>query len=362
MRAVKGLRTGLCLSSLAFTALLTSAIGAYGYGEGGDAGSGPPPPGPSGNASGNTLTAEASTTSIRVTQVSGGGSGGTSSKGLAAVDPNWRPPACWYEPVATPAQLKAGVDRLKQGGDLVRVTPSLSWGEDLMVSHYEKGEGQSDGAAGYKDYNLGEDGMFWRGVINKNRENDPASYDCERNLFWQDAGTVPDDPNAPTPDVLAAYAYDKIQVPDTEIELKPDGRSTVNLPTWVWLDRGTFKDVKVRAELPHTNLWAETTAKPVALRLQPGTDDAETHPASGLCRINDDGSIGTPYTKGGTGDTPPCGITYRRASASEPYRLTASITWQISWEGTGGAQGDLPDGTFATTQDMAVQEIQSINR
>ena len=31
-------------------------------------------------------------------------------------------------------------------------------------------------------------------------------------------------------------------------------------------------------------------------------------------------------------------------------------------EGSGGAKGDLPDGTFETTQDMTVQEIQSINR
>ncbi|MET7292361.1 hypothetical protein ABZS79_09485 [Streptomyces griseoloalbus] len=42
--------------------------------------------------------------------------------------------------------------------------------------------------------------------------------------------------------------------------------------------------------------------------------------------------------------------------------LTASITWQVSWEGSGGTGGDLPDGTFETTQDMTVQEIQSINR
>ncbi|MFE9607250.1 hypothetical protein [Streptomyces sp. NPDC006012] len=42
--------------------------------------------------------------------------------------------------------------------------------------------------------------------------------------------------------------------------------------------------------------------------------------------------------------------------------MKASITWQISWEGSGGTQGDLPDGTFETTQDMAVQEFQAVNR
>jgi len=82
----------------------------------------------------------------------------------------------------------------------------------------------------------------------------------------------------------------------------------------------------VRAGLPGTGLWAETAAKPVALHLDPGTEDAETYPASGHCEISADGSIGTPYTRGSADRTPPCGIRYLRASGGEPYRLVASIT------------------------------------
>ncbi|GGW31830.1 hypothetical protein FHS32_000720 [Streptomyces albaduncus] len=177
---------------------------------------------------------------------------------------------------------------------------------------------------GYKDYDLGKDGYFWRGVAPDLTGLDTSL--CNRLMFWQDAGEIPDVPEAPTPEILAAYAYDKVKVPETEIELRPEARSTVNLPTWVWLDEGTFKDVTVRAELPHTGLWAETTAKPVALHLEPGTDDAETYPASGDCEITDDGSIGSPYTKGDADATPPCGIRHLRATAGDPYRLTASIT------------------------------------
>ncbi len=136
----------------------------------------------------------------------------------------------------------------------------------------------------------------------------------------------------------------------------------MNLPTWVWLDKATFQEVKVRAELEAAGVWAETTAKPVALHLDPGTEDAETYPSSGDCEINEDGSIGTPYSKGAAERTPPCGITYLRASGDAPYQLKASITWEISWQGSGGAQGDLPDGTFETTQDLAVREIQAVNR
>ncbi|MER6108720.1 hypothetical protein [Streptomyces hirsutus] len=359
MREVKRTNRGLVLASLTAVVLTVPITGAYGYGEADDMAPSTPSRGPSGSASGSSLTAEAGASGIKITQLSGGGSG-ASARAFAPVDPNWEPPACWYEPVATPEQLKGAVERLKEGGNLVPVTPTLSWGKDLMVDHYEKGEGQADGE-GYRDFNLGEDGYFWRGVINESRQNDIDSYDCERNLFWQDANTLPDD-HAPTPDVLAAYAYDRIEVPGTRIELKPAARSIVNLPTWVWLDKGTFKEVLVRAELPNTGVWAETTAKPVALRLDPGTEDAETYPVSGDCEINRDGSIGTPYAKSDIDRMPPCGIRYLRATNGEPYRLKASITWEISWEGSGGAQGDLPDGTFETTQDMAVQEVQSINR
>ncbi|WP_435284818.1 hypothetical protein [Streptomyces koelreuteriae] len=354
-------KAGLLLAASACGLVLSSTT-AYAIGEGDIE---PPSSGASAGASGGTLTAAAGTTSIKVTQAGGGGSG-KSPRALAPVDPNWEPPPCWYEPVATPRQLKSAVAGFKKGGEVasmgVPVTPTLSWGEELMVDHYEKGKPEFKSGEGYKNYNLGKDGYFWRGVINKNREGDVETLDCERTLFWQDAGSLPDVKRAPTPDILSAYAYDKIKVPETEVTVKPAAKSTVNLPTWVWLDKATFKEVKVRAELEAAGVWAETTAKPVALHLDPGTDDAETYPASGDCEINDDGSIGTPYTTGDADRTPPCGIRYLRASAGTPYQLKASVTWQISWEGSGGARGDLPNGTFETTEAMTVQEIQSINR
>ncbi|MDQ1017156.1 hypothetical protein QFZ43_003705 [Streptomyces afghaniensis] len=317
-----------------------------------------------GNA-GSNGTLSASVSNIKLTYPSGGGGDGKEGN-LGTVDPNWKPPACWYEPAFTPEQLKHFVDT-DSGGD-VGIHESW-WGKGLWTDHYRDGKPADNfdmhaptnsTAEGYKNYNLGKDGYFWRGVAPD--PNDSESWDCGRIMFWVDAGKVPDDPNTPTPKTLAAYAYNKVKVPETKVDLKPAAKSTVNLPTWVWLDKGTFKDVKVRAELPNTGLWAETTAKPVALHLEPGTEDAETFPASGNCEINEDGSIGTPYTKGDADKTPPCGIRYLRATNGTPYQLSASVTWQITWEGSDGTGGDLPDGTFETTQDMNVQEIQSINR
>ncbi|MFG2313530.1 hypothetical protein [Streptomyces tendae] len=346
------------------------APAAYANGTPGNTTTPPADESPKGDANGRTLLSSVSQSRIQLTYP-GGRTGSGSMEDLTSVDPNWEPPVCWYEPVFTPEQLKSAVADLKKNGGLGAVNAHEFWTSGIFVDHYEEGEEQDNFdinaskntmAKGYKDYNQGKDGMFWRSVVRKGHEHDTKAWDCGRVMFWQDAGTIPDDPHAPTPETLAAYAYDQIDVPKTEVELKPQAKSTVNLPTWVWLDKGTFKEVKVRAELPGTGLWAETTAKPVALHLDPGTADAETFPASGDCEINADGSIGTPYTKGKADQTPPCGIRYLRASNGEPYQLSASITWEISWEGTGGAQGDLPDGTFETTQDMEVQEIQSINR
>ncbi|GGJ52352.1 hypothetical protein [Streptomyces brasiliensis] len=308
------------------------------------------------------IYASATYSRIKVRQVSGP-TGGKRGR-ISSVDVNWKPPACWYEPVFTGEGLKNFVDRTDGNGD---VGIHEAWfGKELWTDHYRDGKPETNfddafsTAEGYKDYNIGKNGYFWRSVAPD--DTDPDSWDCGRIMFWQDAGEIPRIPHAPTPKTLAEYAYNQVQVPDTETELKPSTKSTVNLPTWVWLDQGTFRDIKVRAELPGTGLWAETTAKPVSLHLDPGTEDAETYPASGDCTFKDDGSIGTPYAKGDADRTPPCGIRYLRATSGTPYHLKASVTWKITWVGTGGAEGDLPDGTFETTQDMDVQEIQSVNR
>jgi hypothetical protein len=55
-------------------------------------------------------------------------------------------------------------------------------------------------------------------------------------------------------------------------------------------------------------------------------------------------------------------VTYLRSSGGGSYALKATLTWQITWKGTGGTGGDLPNGTFATTTEVPVQEIQAVNR
>jgi enoyl reductase len=88
--------------------------------------------------------------------------------------------------------------------------------------------------------------------------------------------------------------------------------------------------------------------------------DATVYPASGDCPINPDGTIGTPYQPADGNNIPPCGLTYLHATTGgSPYPFKATLTWKISWTGSGGT---LPNGVFGTTTPMTVQEIQTAVR
>jgi hypothetical protein len=267
---------------------------------------------------------------------------------------DWEPPACWYEPYWKAENFKTFMEAKWSMYESVGGAPA---GIADAKDRYKNGHP-------YKDFNVdkNDDGMWWVPVRNPEMKGDPAAKACDRDPFWVPNGENPDVPQAIDTETLAGLAHQRTRVPETRISMAPDGRSTVNLPTWVWLDKAAFKTVSVTASLPGTGLWATTTAKPVSLHIDPGTDDAHTFPASGECAINGDGSIGEPYAKGKAERTPPCGVSYLRSSGTDSYALKATLTWEISWEGTGGTGGELPNGTFATTTDVPVREIQSVNR
>ncbi|MXM62448.1 hypothetical protein GR925_03030 [Streptomyces sp. HUCO-GS316] len=284
------------------------------------------------------------------------GAEATTSGGFKPVG-DWTPPACWYEPRWTPAEY---AEEFKKEWNIAH-SSGVGEAYTLAKDYYVNGHP-------YKDFNKSETGkgIWWNAVRDEAREEsgDPAAFACDTKTFWVENGETPDVENAVTPEILAQLAYNRVNVPDTRVTLAPQNTTKVNLPTWAWLDETEFQEVSVTASLNvgGVNIQATTTAKPVSLKLEPGTGDAETYPASGECTINKDGSIGEPYAKGKAARTPPCGIKYLRSSGDGAFKLRATVTWEVTWTGTGGAGGDLPDGTFGSEQDVTVQEIQSINR
>ncbi|GGX36537.1 hypothetical protein GCM10010297_67230 [Streptomyces malachitofuscus] len=271
---------------------------------------------------------------------------------------DWTPPACWYEPRSA-GEFRTYVETLYD--DTVNTPGQHSYAKSavgMFRNKYKNGT--------YENYNLDkkDEGNWWVAVRDEDRMMEPEAQACNELPFWVENGDpVPVD-DAVTPEVLAELAYSRIELPATEVTLAPEEATKVNLPTWAWLDRARFKEVSVTAaiDVGALNIHATTTAKPVSLKLEPGTPDAETYPASGECTIAEDGSIGEPYANGKADETPPCGLTYLRSSGDGTFDLEATVTWEIAWEGSGGAGGDLPDGTFGNDQAVTVQEIQAVNR
>ncbi|MET9681460.1 hypothetical protein ABZY29_14685 [Streptomyces coeruleorubidus] len=276
--------------------------------------------------------------------------GSGNSAGALTSATSWTPPPCWYAPKYTPEQLQKYLEPTWEAG-----STGYEWDAEQR-DRYVNGHP-------YKDFNKDKTGKgyFWDSFVNKDF---PPGWDsCDEPIFWVDQGDPPpaDIENAVTPEILAELAYAEIRVPSTKVTLAPAEATKVNLPTWSWLDDAQFKPVSVTASVPVLGIQATATAEPVSLRIEPGTKDAVTYPASGVCEVNN-GRIGEPYAKGKADQTPHCGVKYLRSSGNGTYPLQATVTWKIEWTGTGGAGGRLPDGTFGATQDVVVQEIQSVNR
>ncbi|MFE1295339.1 hypothetical protein [Streptomyces sp. NPDC058731] len=306
-----------------------------------------------GGRSGNTLMSKIT--------YSGSTTGSGGDGGTAHVTPvgDWTPPACWYEPRSAEEFSKYVEDMYN---DTINTPGQHSYAKTSVGMFREE---YKDGK--YKNYNLDkkDEGNWWVAVVDQDRWMEPDAQLCDKQPFWVPNGDTPPVQNAVSPQVLAELAYNRIKLPTTEVTLAPTEVTKVNLPTWAWLDKTKFTDVSVTAALDvgGVHIQATTTAKPVSLKLEPGTPDAETYPASGECRFGADGSIGEQYASGKADRTPPCGLKYLRSSGDGTYQLRATVTWQITWTGTGnpGAH-DLPDGTFGHTQNVKVQEIQSVNR
>ncbi|MEU4795813.1 hypothetical protein [Streptomyces sp. NPDC023327] len=301
--------------------------------------------GPTEDGGDGTLTATAGGISY---DDSKNGSGPRS--GTIAPTGDYSPPPCWYGPAYTPAQFK-------KEREAVWAVDSTghSWDLEQRKRYVEGGP--------YKNFNLDKagKGYWWTGFPNKTY---PPGWDkCGKETFWVDENEPPP-AGLPTidPELLAKLAYARIRVPGTKVSLAPKAGTKVNLPTWAWLDGTEFKPVSVTARVQVLNIQATTTAEPVSLRIDPGTPDAETYPASGVCDLVGD-RIGTPYAKGRAEETPPCGVKYLRSSGDGSYPLKATVTWKIRWTGTGvDGERPLPDGEFGAEQDVVVQEIQSVNR
>lgn len=339
-------RIALALTAAAALALVPGTAYAGGKGGPGDLGGGKQQ---HGGEDGQDLSATAGGVSYDTSE-----NGSGPSVGHLSPATDWRPPPCWYAPKWTPRQFKDYVEPI--------------WAVDSTGAEWDASQrDRYVNGKPYTNFNLDQTGKgyWWTSYVPDGGAAVPGALDCTKPYFWVDTGQAPpaDIKDALSPETLAELAYARIRVPDTDVSLNPMRGQTVNLPTWTWLDATAFKPVSVTATADLLGISATTTATPVALHIDPGTPDADVYPADGNCPVNADGSVGVPYAKGSDQKAPPCGVTYRRTTPKGgSYPLRATVTWNVTWAGSGGVSGDLPDGTFGHTTFVTVQEIQAVNR
>src|SRR5271170_2712589 len=136
------------------------------------------------------------------------------------------------------------------------------------------------------------------------------------------AGAAP-----PDPAVLAALARQTLGLPSPVIRSSPaqNALQLTNLPTWLWINPAEWVPESKTATVPGESVTA--TATPVSVTWHPG--DGSTVTCQGA---------GTPYTSAdnAAAASPDCGHTYTSSSAGQPggaFQVTATITWDIAWQG-----------------------------
>jgi hypothetical protein len=166
----------------------------------------------------------------------------------------------------------------------------------------------------------------------------------QRALVW-----IPDS-EAPGPAALGQVAVSRLVLPRPKIELSPPltAPQLVMLPTWLWVDPQWWVVRSASASVPGV---VTVTAMAEPTQVVWDTGDGGRY----VC------GRGTPYEPGmdPAAASPDCGHVYRRSSAGEPshsFRLTATVSWRVSWSG-GGMSGIA--GPLFSTVSMPVQVVES---
>ena len=176
---------------------------------------------------------------------------------------------------------------------------------------------------------------------------------------------APEAPGGPQPAGLAAQAAEQLVLPEPvsrhspDVAL-PDGRraTLVGEHTWFWTEPNEWRPQTERVQVGP--VWAEVTARPVRLAMQPGLGEPTASCAG----------PGTPYERSvpAHAASPDCDVVYQHSSAAQPGEQAQAewqIQWQVTWRGGTGPEasdgGQLPAMTSRSTDSFAVAEAQALH-
>lgn len=171
-------------------------------------------------------------------------------------------------------------------------------------------------------------------------------------VVWLSNGT-PAQPQI-DPEVVARMAVDQMKLigPDIASPLTA-GKYLVGVPVWMWVHQSPSTFGPNTASATAGGVTVTATAKVSKIVWKMG--DGSTVTCNGP---------GTPYKASyGKQDSPTCGHTYTRTSASRSggtYALTATSTWTVDWQVSGsGELGQLTEIRQSQEQ-VAIGELQVV--
>jgi hypothetical protein len=225
------------------------------------------------------------------------------------------------------------------------------WGYDFGVE--DRGQAKGSGSG-----NSGDDGQITN--VSGGGGEPPPDF-CGGFRFGVQACDLPQiptdqnlpSPTAPTPAQLAQEAWRRLPIPAPEVATAPPRGSDglVGLAQWFWVSNWEGRRDRVQVG----GVWAEVTARPTRLTINPGAGQAPV-----VCS-----GPGTPYDPRRSVDGQPsdCSFTYVRSSAGLPnsaYQVAVTVTWGGTWEGSGGTGGTLPVLSRSTSFPLRVAEGQAV--
>jgi hypothetical protein len=176
---------------------------------------------------------------------------------------------------------------------------------------------------------------------------------------------IPDPPTAQAPAVdphaVALQAEASLRLPTPAVHFDPAGQSVVNLPTWLWIDRGIWHPASVTASVGPVS--ATAVATPVSVTWTMGDGGSTT------C----DGP-GTPYDPelASSSQSTSCFYTYAVSSAGQStlaggadddaFKVVATIDWSVTWTAQGAAGGGtLPPLVTSSSALVPVEQVESLD-
>ncbi|MEU6349959.1 ATP-binding protein [Streptomyces sp. NPDC047072] len=168
--------------------------------------------------------------------------------------------------------------------------------------------------------------------------------------------TTPPATILPDPEELARQARDKMTLLGADIGSAPGPNSPglVGVPVWLWNTKSdtTWGPNSATAAVPGLSVTA--TARVTKITYSMGDGGSVT------CT-----TAGTPYKKSyGGKSSPDCGYRYTKVSTDQPggkFTVTATSTWEITWQASTGAGGTLPAEVRTSTTTARVGELQVVN-